>query len=107
MIGDKDLVIPVEPFSYQAAPNLMKELYGMANKLGMSKTFPWRSGPYIEDDHRPLIAAGVPTIDLIDFDYEPWHTGADTVDKCSAESLGKTGTLLYEWLRQTPPWKYR
>ncbi len=107
MIGDKDLVVPVEPFSYEAAPTLVRDLYGMAAKLGMASTFPWRSGSYIEDDHRPLIAAGLPTIDLIDFTYEPWHTSEDTVDKCSAESLGKVGKLLTAWLSQSPAWRIK
>ena len=64
-----------------------------------------RGGPRIEDDHRPLIRAGVPTIDLIDFDYDPWHTAEDTVDKCSAESLGKVGKLMVSWLLQPSPTK--
>ena len=52
---------------------------------------------YIVDDHIPLnVVAGIPTIDLIDFDYPHWHTPADTMDKLSAESLETTGrvTLL-------------
>jgi Zn-dependent M28 family amino/carboxypeptidase len=105
MVGDKDLVIPVEPYSYEAAPELMRDLFGLAARLGMSSTFPWRGGPRIEDDHRPLIRAGIPTIDLIDFSYEPWHTAGDTVDKCSPGSLGKVGRLMVAWLRQAPVWQ--
>lgn len=55
------------------------------------------SPDYIVDDHIPLnVVAGIPTIDLIDFDYPHWHTPADTMDKLSAESLETTGrvTLL-------------
>ncbi len=39
------------------------------------------------DDHSPFNAVGIPTIDLIDFDFPPWHTAADTMDKLSAQSL--------------------
>ena len=36
----------------------------------------------IYDDHVPLgHIARVPTIDLIDFNYPPWHTADDTLDK--------------------------
>ena len=55
------------------------------------------SSDYIIDDHIPLnVIAGIPTIDLIDFDYPHWHTPADTLDKLSAGSLEITGrvTLL-------------
>ncbi len=55
---------------------------------------------YITDDHVPLNqVAGIPTIDLIDFDYDYWHTPSDTLDKLSAESLdivGETTLLLIE-----------
>ncbi len=52
---------------------------------------------YIVDDHIPLnVIAGVPTINLIDFEYPYWHTPSDTLDKVSAESLKLTAqvTLL-------------
>jgi glutaminyl-peptide cyclotransferase len=48
----------------------------------------------ITDDHVPLIEAGVPCIDLIDFDYPYWHTLQDTVDKCSPQSLQIVGEVV-------------
>src|SRR5262249_24706496 len=41
----------------------------------------------IEDDHLPFVAAGVPSVDIIDLDYDAWHTAKDTLDACSARSL--------------------
>jgi hypothetical protein len=41
----------------------------------------------IIDDHIALNDAGVPMVDLIDFDYPYWHTTGDTINKCNAESL--------------------
>jgi len=38
-------------------------------------------------------------IDVIDFDYLPWHTQGDTPGKCSALSLAKVGWVLKEWLK--------
>ena len=52
------------------------------------------------DDHTPLNAAGIPTIDLIDFDYPPWHTAEDTIDKLSAESLRIVGAVTLYYLAQ-------
>ncbi len=66
------------------------EELGHRSKVGISPN-------YITDDHIPLnIAAGIPTIDLIDFDFDYWHTPGDTIDRISAESLEITGkvTLL-------------
>lgn len=101
MIGDKDLVVPMEPNSYRMAKGPMLALYGHAEKIGLGKTFPRRMGDEILDDHLSLNDAGIPTLDLIDFDYAPWHTSADTVDKCFPASLGKVGTLLLSFLSQS------
>jgi hypothetical protein len=50
----------------------------------------------IDDDHTPLNNAGIPTADVIDFHYPPWHTQQDDIDHCSAKSLGIVGrTILY------------
>jgi hypothetical protein len=58
------------------------------------------------DDHLSLNAAGVKTIDLIDFDFAPWHTLRDTPSSCSAASLGKVGKALESWLLKKPVWTY-
>jgi Zn-dependent M28 family amino/carboxypeptidase len=52
----------------------------------------------VEDDHVPFLRAGVPAVLLIDFDYPPWHTAEDTVDKVSAASLGVVGAVLLDAL---------
>jgi hypothetical protein len=62
-------------------------------------------GPTILDDHLSLNDVGIPTVDLIDFDYPQWHTLKDTPEYCSADSLGKVGTLLETWLMKSTVWK--
>jgi hypothetical protein len=52
----------------------------------------------IMDDHLPLNEAGIPTADIIDFDYPYWHTLQDTPDKCSAETLAIVGRTVLQWL---------
>jgi glutaminyl-peptide cyclotransferase len=100
MIGDKDLRVPVESYSLEMAKPIVKKVYGMAERLGMEETFPYVEGLMISDDHVAMNQHGVPTIDLIDFTYPYWHTLKDTVDKCSAQSLQKVGTLVEAVLRE-------
>jgi glutaminyl-peptide cyclotransferase len=94
MVGDKDLQIYKEGNSVYAAPQLVDKVWKMAGELGYRKYFPEAVKYTIIDDHVPLIEAGVPCIDLIDFDYPYWHTLQDTVDKCSPESLRVVGEVV-------------
>jgi glutaminyl-peptide cyclotransferase len=93
MVGDKDLHIPIEQNSMRQSPELVRRIWARANELGLSQ-FEARPGPAVWDDHMPLQEKGIPAVDLIDFDYRPWHTQGDTPDKCSAGSLGAVGRLV-------------
>ena len=55
------------------------------------------------DDHTPFLEAGIPAVDIIDFDYPYWHTTQDTPDKVSAESLGAVGNTLLTWISGKTP----
>ncbi len=107
MIGDKDLQVPMEPQSMRNAPDLLRAFYRNASANGLGSTFPQWMGPEIEDDHVPLNQAHIPTIDLIDFDFAPWHTLGDVPSTCSAESLRKVGVALETWLMKPVPWSPR
>lgn len=48
----------------------------------------------IEDDHLAFVAAGIPSVDLIDLDYPYWHTPDDTLEHVSARSLQTVGNVL-------------
>lgn len=93
MIGDKNLNILMEQNSLHYAPDLVKRVWERAKELNLS-AFVDRAGYTISDDHLPLNEAGIPCIDIIDFDYPYWHTTEDTTDKVSAESLSIVGKLL-------------
>ena len=93
MVGDRTLTLPMERYSWNAARDLTEAIWRRAEELGLP-AFQRRLGPAIMDDHLPLIQSGVPTIDIIDFDYPHWHTVEDTPDKCSAESLEIVGRLV-------------
>jgi Zn-dependent M28 family amino/carboxypeptidase len=91
MIGDRDLGLTRDYNSRQAAPALWNKVVEHCGKLGIP-LLPGETG--VLDDHIPLIERGIPTIDIIDFDYPWWHTVSDTPDKCSPLSLGKIGELV-------------
>jgi Zn-dependent M28 family amino/carboxypeptidase len=105
MIGDRDLALRREAFSTQALTDLV---WASARRLGYARHFLEEVMP-VEDDHAPFLRAGVPSVLLIDFDYPPWHTGEDTLDKVSAQSLQIVGDVVLEalpriedWLGRTP-----
>jgi glutaminyl-peptide cyclotransferase len=97
MIGDADLEIKMEGYSRAASPVLLGELFDIAEELGYEQFKRKKMGAII-DDHLPLIQAGVNAVDLIDFDYEYWHTLEDTPDKCSPESLEAVGRVLLHYI---------
>ena len=93
MVGDKDLTLPIEANSWNANQAFTAAIWNRAAALGLAP-FQQRLGPAIMDDHVPLIKAGIPMVDIIDFDYPYWHTIEDTVDKCSPKSLEIVATLV-------------
>ena len=105
MIGNKNTNIPMETNSFIKAEKLTRAFYTNAFHVGLGKTFPYQQGEEIEDDHLPLIAAGVPTLDLIDFNYAQWHTVQDTPEHCSADSLKRVGIGLESFLLKNPPFR--
>lgn len=94
MIGDSDLQIFYEANS---TASIRKEIWDQANQLGYDQ-FIARQRYSIIDDHTPFLLAGIPAIDIIDFDYPYWHTLDDTSDKVSAQSLEAVGRTLQVWL---------
>lgn len=95
MIGDKDQQIYREEFSNEYYLPLNNMIWNAARELGIA-TFHDSVKHTVTDDHLPISAAGVPTVDIIDFDYPYWHTDQDTPDKCSAEALSNVGRVLAE-----------
>ena len=99
MVGKKDLVLKKEAYSDAHAASLLEEIFSIARRLEIAE-FRDEVGPAIVDDHLPFLRAGIPAVDLIDFDYRYWHTLQDTPDKCSPRSLEAVGRVLIEYLWQ-------
>ena len=106
MIGQKNLVVKREIYSQQVHPELDDKVWSAAQALGYTQEFPTDpnalQGP-IGDDHQPFNNAGIPAIDLIDFDYPYWHTLQDTPDKCSPDSLKVIGDVLAKVIYDEKP----
>jgi glutaminyl-peptide cyclotransferase len=96
MMGDRSLTITLPPDS---PAELARDIFASAETLNVRKHFTYFDRD-ITDDHTPLNEAGIPTIDLIDFDYPPWHTPEDTMDKLSAESLRIVGAVTAYYLSE-------
>ncbi len=95
MIGDADLNIFYEHNSDEL---IMGQIWKQASDLGYGSQFQEEFKHSMLDDHTPFIEAGIPAVDIIDFDYPFWHTTEDTVDKVSAESLEAVGQTLLSWI---------
>ena len=97
MIGDADLNIYKERNSN---PELTDAIWAAAKGLGYENKFIPEYKHSMLDDHTPFLQAGIPAVDIIDFDYPYWHTVQDTPDKVSAESLQAVGETLHTWVMQ-------
>ncbi len=104
MVGDKDLHFTIPSNS---SHDLVKELMDAAHATGHRDRFSLALNTIITDDHVPFLKIGIPAIDLIDFKYgsapglnDYWHTDGDHLGNISAESLGITGTVTLELVRQ-------
>lgn len=100
LFAGKGAVYPVEQNSAMLAGPLVEDVWKIAAELKMDM-FVQRYGHNVLDDHIALNRAGIPAIDIIDFDYDHWHRLSDTPDKCSAESMANVAAVLMEWLRRT------
>jgi len=95
MIGDRDLIIKREGNSTRS---LTDAIWGAAKRLNrrefVDEVYP------VEDDHLEFLAAGVPSVDLIDLEYYTrsgemaWHSPHDTLENVAAGSLQAVGDVL-------------
>jgi glutaminyl-peptide cyclotransferase len=96
MVGDRDLRIRRDTNS---TPWLTDAIWDAAKRLNLADYFSAES-TRIEDDHVPFVQAGVPSVDIIDLEYEPWHTANDTLEAVSARSLQVVGDVVLAALPQ-------
>jgi glutaminyl-peptide cyclotransferase len=105
MLGDKNLTIFHDTYSRRELMELF-EVAAAAKGLG-NHMAPRRSLP-IKDDHLSFQVVGIPAVDLIDFEYGPqnqhWHKTSDTLENCSALSLGRAGRIFLAGMPSLERW---
>ena len=94
-VGDRELAIPREQFSNR---RLWARLRAASGRTGFARHFPGREQGAVLDDHVPFIRAGVPAIDLIDFDFDCWHMRCDNLAAVSPQSLNAVGETMMAFL---------
>jgi glutaminyl-peptide cyclotransferase len=97
MVGDRslDVTLPAD-----SPPEMAQDIFAAAEALKLRSYFTYLDREMI-DDHSPLNAIGIPTIDVIDFDFPWWHTAGDTIDKISAQSLQIVGSVALYYLSES------
>lgn len=107
LVADPDLAFELDTNSDR---ELLRIFLDAAKAEGLEKHFQrnWRE---IRDDHLSFIQANVPAIDLIDLQYGPnnrwWHSREDTLENCSAASLGIAGRIVLAGLPGVEEWATR
>lgn len=105
MVGGRNAVFRREYFSQQAAPGLNDKIWNAAARIGRSDRFINEIGGGVTDDHLRFIEAGIPAIDIIEFQpnsptgFNPtWHTLSDNLQNIDKNTLHSVGATLVEYI---------
>ena len=96
-VADRNLRVPREDLSNL---RLWGRLRAAARRVGAGHSFPDDTRGAIQDDHLPFLRVGVPSIDLIDFDFSCWHRRCDDLSAVSERSLDASGETVLELIRK-------
>ena len=96
MVADRDLRLKRD---LNSTPWLTDIIWAAAKARKLDTSFV-PLATQIEDDHIPFVQAGVPSVDVIDLEYDAWHTPGDTLDAVSARSLQVVGDVVLAALPQ-------
>jgi glutaminyl-peptide cyclotransferase len=80
--------------------SLWEQLRAAARRVGVARVFPSGTQNTVLDDHTPFLRAGIPAIDLIDFDYACWQKPCDTMAQVSKASMDAAGEAVLELVRE-------
>ncbi len=103
MVGDRDLRVTMPA---NCTGWLVQQVFDAATSLGWRELFTYRRQEVL-DDHVPFVAAGIPAVNIIDFEFgsgpgrhDYWHTEEDTLDKVSPRSLEVAGRVTLRVIEQ-------
>jgi glutaminyl-peptide cyclotransferase len=94
-VGNRGLTLPREALSDR---RLWGRMRAAARAIGFARAFPASSTFAVSDDHLPFLQAGVPAIDLIDFQFACWHRRCDDLSQVAERSLDLTGESVLQLL---------
>lgn len=102
MVGAANATFLMEGISMEYAPDVVRYVWDIGNRLGYSAYFRYEQGGYITDDHYYVNKyRSIPMIDIIHLDkstqtgfYKYWHTMGDTMDKIDRTTLKVVGSTV-------------
>jgi Zn-dependent M28 family amino/carboxypeptidase len=107
MVGDAGATFPREGTSVYYAPAVVRIVWDAARGLALGRYFIERESDPLIDDHLYINRyAGIPTVDIIDYDAgrggfpSSWHTAGDTLDKIDKNTLAAVGRTVLAVVRQ-------
>jgi len=95
-VGDRELTLRRDANS---SPGLWRRLRAAARRVGAGGVFPAGTQGAVTDDHVPFLEQGVPSIDLIDFDFDCFHLRCDNMSAVSERSVDAVGETIYALLK--------
>ncbi len=107
MVGGKDATFYFEGESYNRfAPSVVDKIWNKGIQLGYSANFIRQVGfPGLTDDHIFMNKAGIPSIDIIEYNgneessFMPhWHKHTDTMENIDKNTLKAVGQTLLQVL---------
>ncbi|MBX3461626.1 MAG: M28 family peptidase [Planctomycetes bacterium] len=95
MVGRADLHIQEELYSTE---RLRQIVWSAAVACGHQRHF-YQRAEAASDDHKPFLDVGIPAVDLIDLNGNPyWHTEQDTIEHMAPASLQITADVVLTML---------
>lgn len=100
MVGGKSPEFGYDQVSSHFAESYLRRVWKNARDLGYSNSFVVKESGSILDDHYYLnLHAGIPTIDIIDFNQnrgfpDTWHTVRDTPENIDKQTLQMVGEVV-------------
>ncbi len=99
MIAGQGAKFPVEGNSWFKSRELCLDIWRTAGEL-KCPAFLSQQGQHVLDDHLALQNAGIPAIDIIDFDYPHWHRLSDVPGNCAPDVLLQVANVLSVWMQR-------
>lgn len=105
MVGGRDAVFRREYFSANGAARLLDRVWKVAADAGHGARFVNADGGAVNDDHIPLLRAGIPAIDIIETGHPQtggfnptWHTMQDNIDNIDSATLQAVGDVVMRFV---------